>query len=195
LEKDKNRAREKIINTTTQLIKEFEDTSKITIRDIAVKAEVGSGLINYHFQTKQNLIDICILRIICQFIEKIEKLYETLKMGPIDKLKYVFKFKCDFIVANPIISKTSMIFDLNSAAIDDNTDQSSMIHYKVLKEIYGGGKTDSELFIVLHIIMSSIQAAYLRSNVIKAHTDIDFFNKEQRELYIDNLIDFVIRDI
>ncbi len=191
--KDKNNAREKIIQTTTQLIKEFEDISQITIRDIAVKSEVGSGLINYHFQTKDNLIGICVLRIISQFIEEIEKLYDNLYMAPIDKLKHVFKAKCDFIVANPIISKTSMILDLSAAALGDNTDQSSMVHYKVLKEIYGDRKTDSELFIILHEMMSSIQVSFLRNDVIKVRTEIDFFNKNQRERYLDDLIDRVIR--
>jgi AcrR family transcriptional regulator len=191
--KDKSNAREKIIQTTTELIKEFQDINHITIRDIASKSEVGSGLINYHFQTKENLIGICVLRIISQFIEDIERLYENLDMTPIDKLKYVFKYKCAFIVENPIISKTSMILDLNAATLGDNTDQSSKVHFKVLKEICGDRKTDSELFIVLHEMMSSIQVSFLRNDVIKAHTNIDFFNKEQREIYIDSLIDRVIK--
>ncbi len=191
--KDKSNAREKIIQTTTQLIKEFEDISHITIRDIAVKSEVGSGLINYHFQTKENLIGICVLRIISQFIEDIERLYDNLDMAPIDKLKHVFKAKCEFIVANPIISKTSMILDLSSATLGDNTDQSSMVHFKVLKEIYSDRKTDSELFLILHEMMSSIQVSFLRNDVIKVHTEIDFFNKKQRERYLDDLIDRVIR--
>lgn len=190
--KVKKIAREKIIHTTTQLIKEFEDISKITIRDIAVKAEVGSGLINYHFQTKENLIGICVLRIISQFIEDIERLYDELELSPIEKLKHVFKVKCDFIVENPIISKTSMMLDLNTATLDDNTDQSAKVHYKVLKEIFGDRKTDKELFLILHILMSSIQVAFLRKDVIKIYTEVDFFDKEQRDLYIDTLVDRVM---
>lgn len=190
--KEKNVAREKIIETTTQLIKEFEDISKITIRDIALKAEVGSGLINYHFQTKDKLVGICVLRIISQFIEEIEKLYDELEMSPRDKLKYVFKYKCDFVAKNPIISKTSMILDLNSAALNDNTDQSAKVHFKVLKEIFGDQKTEWELFSMLHLMMSSIQVAFLRNDVIKVYTKMDFFDKEQRDRYIDTLVDLTI---
>ena len=192
MSKAKNTAQEKIIQITTELIKEYEDISKITIRDIAVKAEVGSGLINYHFQTKENLIDICIQRIISHFIDEIEKLYDNLEMHPVDKLKYVFKAKCAFLVTNPIISKTSMILDLNNATLNDNTDQAAKVHFKVLKEIYGDRKTDRELSVILNILMSSIQVTFLRNDVIKVYTDIDFFDKEQRELYIDRLIDCVL---
>jgi len=187
-----NQAREKIIQTTTQLIREREDISEVTIREIALLSEVGIGLVNYHFQTKENLIDICVLRIVNQFIDEIERLYESLDMTPIDKLKYVFKAKCTFIVENPIISKTSMIFDLNSASIDDNTHQASKLHFKVLKEFYGDHKTDSELYVILNIIMSSIQVAFLRNNVLKIHTHIDFNDASQRNSFIDNVIDRIV---
>lgn len=187
-----NLAREKIIQTTTQLIREREDISDITIREIAVQSKVGIGLINYHFQTKENLIDICVLGIVSQFIDEIERLYENLEMGPIDKLKYVFKAKCAFIVENPNISKTSMILDLNSAAIDDNTQQASKLHYKVLKEFYGERKTDSELYVLLHIMMSSIQVAFLRNSVLKLNTHIDFYDTDERNRYIDDVVDRVV---
>jgi len=186
--KNKSDAREKIIDATTQLIKEHGDINKITVRDIAIKSEVGIGLINYHFQTKDNLIDICILRIINRFIEEIEGSYKSLQMEPIDKLKHAFKAKCDFIVAYPGISKISMMLDLNSSEIGDNTDQATKVHFKVLKEAFGHQKTEDELFVILHTLMSSIQVAFLRSNVLKNHAGIDFFDKEQREKFIDMMI-------
>lgn len=188
-----NLAREKIIHTTTQLIRKREDISEITIREIALQSEVGVGLVNYHFQTKENLIDICVLRIVSQFIDEIERLYESLDFNPIDKLKYVFKAKCAFIVDNPIISKTSMIFDLNSASLDDNTHQAAKLHYKVLREYYGDSKMDDELFLILHIIMSSIQVAFLRNNVLKMHTDINFYDENQRDGFIDDVIDRILQ--
>lgn len=190
--KSKNEAREKIINATTQLIRDYGDISKITVRDIAINSEVGVGLINYHFQTKENLINICILRIISHFIDEIDKLYKSLELSPIDKLKYVFKLKCDFVVVNCGISKISMLLDLNSGEIGDNTDQAAKVHLNILKDVFQDQKSENELFIILHILMSSIQVAFLRSNVLKVNTNIDFFNKDQREKFIDSLIDSII---
>lgn len=190
--KNKSGAREKIMDATTQLIKEHGDMSKITIRDIALQSEVGVGLINYHFQTKEKLIDLCILRMISQFIREIEGLYHRLEMDPIDKLKHVFKVKCAFVAENPGISKISMLLDLSSGDTGDNTDQAAGVHLRVLKEIFGDEKTDDELFIMLHILMSGIQVAFLRSKVFKAHTGIDFFDHKQRERFIHMLIDNVL---
>ncbi len=190
--KNKDTVRERIIQTTTQLIIENNEIKDITIREIAAKSKVGVGSINYHFQTKENLIDICILRIISQFINEIEKLYENLDLNPIDKLRYVFKTMSSFLVQNPSISKTSMILDLNTATLNDNTHQASNLHFKALKDFYGEQKNDYEIFVILHIIMSSIQVAFLRNNTIKADAGLDFFDEDQRDYFIDNLIDRII---
>lgn len=57
--------KEKIINTTISLIQHSEGLiENITIREIAQKADIAVGLINYHFGSKNNLIEICVQRII-----------------------------------------------------------------------------------------------------------------------------------
>lgn len=46
--------KDKIINVTIDLIKEANgNIDKITIREIAKRAEIGVGLINYHFKSKK----------------------------------------------------------------------------------------------------------------------------------------------
>lgn len=57
--------REKIIEVTTELIIESQgDLSQVTARKIANRAEVGLGLIHYHFESKDQLITECVQRII-----------------------------------------------------------------------------------------------------------------------------------
>ena len=64
MEKTKN-IKEHIMDVTTQLIQESDgDINQITIRRIAERAQVGLGLINYHFGSKDKLILECIQRII-----------------------------------------------------------------------------------------------------------------------------------
>lgn len=74
---------------TIQLIEQHADFDKITIREIAAKANVRVGLINYHFQTKQNLINQCVQRMISLIISKFDSLYQSLTMKPLDKLRYL----------------------------------------------------------------------------------------------------------
>ena len=62
---DHSDIKEKIINTTISLIQHSDGlVENITVRDIAQKANVAVGLINYHFDSKKNLIEMCVQRII-----------------------------------------------------------------------------------------------------------------------------------
>ncbi len=73
--KNRINVKEHIINVTTELIERYGgDTKKITARIIAENAGVGLGLINYHFGSKDNLIMLCVQRII-------EKVVADFKMG------------------------------------------------------------------------------------------------------------------
>ena len=186
-------ARDKIITTTTELIKQYGDVSKITVRDIADRSGVGVGLINYHFQTKEKLIELCVQRIIRQLIDQFEPLYNSLEISPLDRLRYLFKSTASFIIENPGISRISMLNDLSSGIIGDNSDQAANVYLKILKEIYGETKTDIEIYTVMHMLMSSMQVAFLRNEVMKQHIGIDFINRQQIEDFVDRLFDCIFK--
>lgn len=46
-------AKDKIIKVTIDMLNEVGEPDKITIREIAKRAKVGVGLINYHFKQKK----------------------------------------------------------------------------------------------------------------------------------------------
>ena len=57
--------KEAIIQATIKLIEENgEHLEEITVRDICKNAGVGLGLVNYHFGSKDKLIEACVERII-----------------------------------------------------------------------------------------------------------------------------------
>jgi AcrR family transcriptional regulator len=182
-------ARESIMEATMGLIREHDDGAKITIRDIASRANVGIGLINYHFQTKENLINKCVQRMIGSIIEGFDPLYKSLKMKPMDKLIYLIKLNADFLVSNIGISSISITNDIISGNSSDNTVQTIRAYFPVLKEVYGDKKTDDELGVILHILISSVQTAFLRRNVIRETEGIDFLDKKQRDKFIDKIIE------
>ena len=58
-------AKEKIIDFTINLIKKYQgNLEKVTIREIASLGNWNVGLINFHFKNKENLIKICVNKII-----------------------------------------------------------------------------------------------------------------------------------
>lgn len=55
--------KERIIQATIDLINEKgEQMSGITVREICKRANVGLGLVNYHFGNKDKLIELCVER-------------------------------------------------------------------------------------------------------------------------------------
>ncbi len=192
--KQETNIRERIIDVTTELIKKHGDTSMITIRAIAAKAGVGVAMINYHFQTKDNLVNICIIKMIGDTIEQFESYNQNSEMKAIDKIKKLAKGVAAFMVINPGLSKISLTNDFASPDLNDNISQVTRMLFPILKEIYGDKKTDQELLILLHILISSIQAGFLRKNVLKETTGIDFTDTEQKDKFIEFCINQIINE-
>ena len=68
----------RIIEVTTELIEKHNGNIKdITARMIATKADVGLGLINYHFGSKEKLITECVQRIIGKVVTEFQMTNQT----------------------------------------------------------------------------------------------------------------------
>lgn len=185
-------AKERIIRAAMELINTEKDIDRITIRNIAERAGVGTGLINYHFQTKENLLKQCVQLIIGDVITGFEPLYKSLELAPADKLKYLLKATCLFLTENPAISRISILSDLTSGQGDDNSVQSTDVYWPVFLEVFGKTKTEKEIKVIAQMFISTIQLTFLRADIYKKQSGIDFFNREQRGEFIDMLVDAVV---
>ncbi len=157
--------RELIITNTIKLIKESDGLiENITIRKIAENSNVAVGLINYHFKSKNRLIEICIERIISKVMKDFPNLddsniYHTDNSDITSFTINVFKF----LVNNPEIAKISMLSDFTSPHINSNSSVSYRAIYKGLdceKDTY---KRKVKAFIFL----ATIQLAFLNRNITK----------------------------
>ncbi len=182
-------AKEKIIEATTALIREGGGM-EITTRDIANRAGVGVGLVNYHFQTKENLLNICTQRIISLIIAGFDTLYSSLDMAPIDKLRFLVKENMKFLIKNPGISRMSIISDMLCSDRGDNTSQTLNAYFPVIKEVCGNKATENEL-LLLHTLIFTLQVAFLRGEVFKDSAHFDLKDDMQRDKFLDSLIDML----
>ena len=185
---DDRRTKERIIETATALIKQYGSAESVTMRDIAAGAGVGVGLINYHFQTKEHLLEVCIQRIISRVIQGFEPMYEGLGgMVPVDKLKTLLKSTASFLAAQPGLSRTSIVTDMVSPAPGDNTTQTISVYLPVVREVCPAAP-DSDLLRKLHIIVSAVQTAFLRRDILKDQW-LEYDVKTARDAFIDALVD------
>lgn len=190
--KQKSEIRERMIAVTVELIKRYGDTRMITVREIASEAGVGVGMINYHFQTKDNLINICIMELIGQAVFQLQSFSQNAEMKPIDKIMELSKGIASFMALNPGLSKISITNDLLSPERNDNVAQLTKMLMPITKEIYGDQKSESELLILLHILISSISVGFLRNSVLGETTKLDFTDQEQRDQFVEYCINRVL---
>lgn len=190
--KREKQIQESIIEVTTELIKKYGDTNMITIREIAASAKVGVAMINYHFQTKENLINQCIMKMIQSTIEQMSLYSQNADMPAIDKIRELGKGIATFMVANPGFSKISMTNDIISASISDNSAQIIQMLFPLVREIYGDKKTDQELYFMLHMLVSSIVLGFLRKDVLKQLINFDFTDTKQRDEFVECSINQIL---
>jgi AcrR family transcriptional regulator len=184
-----------IMDVTTGLIREYGDISRITIRDICSRANVGVGTVNYHFQTKENLIDQCVQSIIDNIIGGFDDLAESLDLEPYDKIRFLFKTNIKFLVENIGISKVSIMSDLISGSDHDNSIQTRDAYLRLLRKVYGQRKSDEELKSILYLAVATLQITFLRMEIIKKVDGLDLTTDEGQERFMDIFMDRLFYDL
>lgn len=175
-----------IIEVTTELIEQYNGNIKdITARMIAAKADIGLGLINYHFGSKENLITECVQRIIEKVVTgfQMTKQYETDKERLTDCATYVF----NFLFEHSAISRISILGDLQNYTKNCNSVLTQRGFSLSLKN--GISNEDKSMFVF--ILTAAMQAAFLGSETVKQLLGVDFTKTEDRAAYISKLVDIL----
>ena len=184
---ESNDLKSKIINVTKELITKGDgDINKITIRAIAEKADVGVGLINYHFKDKDNLIEICVQQMIGDVVDSFRPDLDDTSV-PVERLAATVKQVMDFLFSNEAISRISILSDMKNPTCNDNSTKTMLGFFSNLKGSMDEGE-GKKLIFALTVILQSI---FLRKDASCDILGIDVSNKKDR----DELIELIIRKL
>ncbi len=189
---DTNSTREVIISVATEMIQASGgNLQEITSRRIAERSGVGLGLINYHFGSKENLIAICVQRIINQVVmcfSPIQK-YEKENNGLTDKERLAdwAKQVYDFLFGNRAISYISILGDMKNYHKQSN----SVYTQKGFSRAIRSDMDEETKQTLVFILTSAMQIAFLAGNSSKEILGYDLTMKEQRDAYIDKVIEIL----
>lgn len=150
---------------------------------IAEQADIGLGLINYHFESKDNLITECVQRIIGTVVAgfHMEEEFETDKERLIAWAVYVF----NFLFENPAISRISILGDFQNYVVNCN----SVLTQRGFMLSLGNDVPDGDKSILVFILTAAMQAAFLGNETVKQILGYDFTKSEDRAAYISKVID------
>ncbi|UUC42965.1 TetR/AcrR family transcriptional regulator [Clostridioides difficile] len=186
MKSDDKDARERIIEVTLNLLNEVDDIEEITVRKIAERANVGVGLINYHFKTKDNLLSTAIGDVMSNIIAE---LYDdsVYTLRPIEDLKNLLKKLCD----TELHYEKVLPFVLNQCIANGDM-QAEIDIVPMLRKIFGNKKDEMSLRIIALQIILPIQISALSTESFQLYSGINIKNKYERDKFIDILIENII---
>lgn len=177
-----NEPKEKLIRVTLEMINEGTDPEKITTRDIAARAGLNIALINYYFQSKDNLIQQAI-GIRMQDIAGAIFDINNPTADPVENLRSMLKKNSELALQYRFLMKKAIEFELKNGSAA--TVQTIM---PVLREIFPGQKTERELQLIALQLLVPLQTMFLHHETYQKNWGLDLFRKEEFNLIIDTLI-------
>lgn len=189
---EKDNSKELLIDVTTSLINDYNgDVSKVTIREIATKSNVSVGLINYLFGNKDNLISICVQKIILNVVTTFKpNLNIDSSLSNFDKAKQKLKTTAkqvfEFLFNNKSIAKISILNDYANYNDKSNSNMTIKGFMSLLNDLE---VEDSLKEKIAFYLTCTMQVAFIRSLTNSNYLGYDFNNKMDRDKFIDELVD------
>lgn len=125
------------------------------MRDIAQKAKVGVGLINYHFQSKEKLLDVCAQKIVTEKIVEFKD-----QLNGLSEMEHIIEFShllLSFMINNPQFAKISILSDFADPQENNNAHKIYNIIYEKTDFI----NDDKKRSLFTGILLQAVQVGFL----------------------------------
>ena len=181
---ERSDVKEIILQAATELIQSGSgNITEITTRDIARKAGVGVGLINYHFQTKEQLITLCVQRMIRQVVtgfipERDACADDRERMA--GWAAQVF----EFLFGNPGLSRISILADLAQDGPESNSTKSRLGLARAAQR----DVSPSDAALLAFVLTSAMQTAFLCRQSVGQTLGIDLEKPDGRRELIGRIV-------
>lgn len=191
--RNKEDIKEIIIKATTELINQADgDIKTITARSIADRSGVALGLINYHFQSKDNLIAVCVQRIINNVLMSFapNKIDYTKDDGLTDKERLISfaQQTFDYLYENYPIIKISILTDFKDYQSRSNSVLTQMGFQFALR----GDISKRKKQLIAFLLASVMQTAFLSGENSQIITGYNLMEKTERDQFIIDTVSILM---
>lgn len=179
--------KKRILEVTMDLLESTENPDDVTVRKIAEAAGIGTGLINYHFNSRDNLVKEAVTGKMESLAEIIEKL-DGDSSNPQKYLEETLIAMSDTAMKNHKLNKLSVEYDLLKGDF-----RIYLYLIPVLKKIYNESKSETDLRLIAFQLIVTMQGIYLRQEAFHMLTGINIELKSERDSLIKSIVQNLIK--
>lgn len=185
--KEEKDARERILKATTDLLNERRDPERINVREIAEKAAVSLGSINYHFQSKDNLVFEAVSQMVnLAAVQYTDTSIEN-EAAPMDRLRHLVTETSRVLFHFPQLGRVMIEHDLMQGEMG-----TPLLVVPLLREILGDGYEEIELRLLAMAFITTLQIAFLRPDIFRLYSGFDLQDEAGLNKAVDMLITLLI---
>lgn len=185
MNQDEANAKEKIFQAALELVAEGKNDQQITTREIASKAGVNLALVNYYYQTKENLLSQVVGTMMSDIIEQSNQ-NSHIGADAQTRLRNMLLATADAAFKYRNICKIAISLELKSGCMN-----SCKLVMPLLKEILTECD-ESDLNIIALQLMIPFHHIVLKPEFYNKYLDTDFFDDKRRKQKISQMIDCIL---
>lgn len=175
----KEKVMQVLVQAAIQLLNESETPEEITSRKIASKAGVNVAMINYCFQSKDELLKTAIDQIMQDSAGNIFAASNT-NIPPLNRLWNMLWEICELVVKFRRFTKIYIPYLLLQSEIEIPN------HIlPTIREYYGNKKSEAECRIIAYQLISFLQLIFYRSDSFYRYTGIHLENPSERKVLLE----------
>lgn len=184
--------KEAIIRTTTELIEENKgNIQAVTARAIAERCDIALGLINYHFKSKDKLIELCVQRIVNKILLCFYTAGGENQTNVVSKVTEQSKQVMDFFFENKAMAKIFILSDFKEYKPKSN----SFSTQNGLKLAIGGRIDNGKKRILAFVLTSAMETAFLAGDCSKEILGCDLNDKEERDRFVEDTVNMLFQGV
>ena len=187
--------KERILEATIALLGETPDPEAITVRQIAGRAEVGTGLINYHFGSKEALLNEALGRLMLEeagldpaSIQADLALPADAEDKPVECIRALLKQTTQVALRFP---KLARMLAKHALLGGDYGAERTLL--PLLREHYAGALSEPEIRLTAIQIVAPLQAMSVRAEDVEVFAGLNLLDGAVVDQVIDQLVDNVLK--
>lgn len=181
-------AKDRILDATLAILGEVDDPAAITVRQIAERAEVSLGSINYYFGGKDTLLSEAVGRVLMVEASRWFADAADTATDPVTRLRMLLKETSRVSMQYVSMMQIMLLHSLQQGDVSV-----PVMLLPLLREIFKDRRSDSELRMVALQLIIPLQASVLNPSAYRNYTGYDLTDDRQRNTLIDHLIDNLVR--